>query len=157
MGLKFQGVSKKERKVVIDEYLEIIGLTKFRKSYPHQLSGGMQQRVAIARSLANDPEVVLMDEPFGALDAHTRIQLQKELLRIWERHKKTIIFVTHSVDEAVYLADRIILMSKNHGRIEADIPINIPRVRERSDPRYAKLNQALLEKLEALNDTGIYI
>lgn len=157
MGLKFQGVSKEGQKAVIDEYLEIIGLTKFRKSYPHQLSGGMQQRVAIARSLANDPEVVLMDEPFGALDAHTRIQLQKELLRIWERHKKTIIFVTHSVDEAVYLADRIILMSKNHGKIEADIPINIPRVRERSDPRYARLNQALLEKLEALNDTEMYV
>lgn len=152
LGLKFQGVPKVKQKLVIDEYLDIIGLTKFRKSYPHQLSGGMQQRVAIARSLANDPEVVLMDEPFGALDAHTRIQLQKELLRIWENHKKTIIFVTHSVDEAIYLADRIIMMSKDHGKIEADIPVNIPRVRERSDPRYAKLNQALLEKLEVLNE-----
>lgn len=152
LGLKFQGVPKEKQKLVIDEYLDIIGLTKFRKSYPHQLSGGMQQRVAIARSLANDPEVVLMDEPFGALDAHTRIQLQKELLRIWENHKKTIIFVTHSVDEAIYLADRIIMMSKDHGKIEADIPVNIPRVRERSDPRYAKLNQALLEKLEVLNE-----
>lgn len=151
LGLKFQNANSIHQKQIVDEYLEMIGLEEFRKSYPHQLSGGMQQRVAIARSLANDPEVVLMDEPFGALDAHTRIQLQKELLRIWESHKKTILFVTHSVDEAVYLADRIIMMSRNHGAIEADIPVDIPRVRDRSDPRYAKLNQYLLDELEALN------
>lgn len=152
MGLKFKKASKKEKQETVDEYLNIIGLESFRKSYPHELSGGMQQRVAIARSLANDPDVVLMDEPFGALDAYTRIQLQKELLRIWESHKKTIVFVTHSVDEAIYLADRIILMSRNHGSIEKDIHVEIPRIRERSNPRYAELNQELLNELENLNN-----
>lgn len=152
MGLKINKKSNKERQQIVDEYLNMIGLERFRNSYPHELSGGMQQRVAIARSLANDPDVVLMDEPFGALDAYTRIQLQKELLRIWQNHKKTIIFVTHSVDEAIYLGDRIIMMSKNHGAIEKDIPVEIPRIRERSNPRYAELNQELLEELELYNN-----
>lgn len=151
LGLKFQNISKEERKKTVNEYLNIIGLNEFRYSKPHELSGGMQQRVAIARSLANNPDVVLMDEPFGALDAYTRIQLQKELLRIWEKHKKTIIFITHSVDEAVYLADRIILMSKNNGFIEVDIHVDIPRIRDRANPRYAELNQQLLSELEKLN------
>ncbi len=152
LGLKFKKVSKNEQLEIVDEYLQIIGLNGFRKSYPHELSGGMQQRVAIARTLANDPDIVLMDEPFGALDAYTRIQLQKELLHIWERKKKTIVFVTHSVDEAIYLSDRIILMSKQHGAIYRDISIDIPRERERSDINYAKLNQELLEEFEKLNN-----
>ncbi len=155
LGLKFKRMNKKEKQEIVDEYLKIIGLEKFRKSYPHELSGGMQQRVAIARSLANDPDVVLMDEPFGALDAYTRIQLQKELLRIWENHKKTIVFVTHSVDEAIYLGDRIVLMSRNLGAIEKDIRVDIPRIRERSNPRYAELNQELLEELEQLNNVSV--
>lgn len=152
LGLKFKGVPKIEQQEIVDEYLEIIGLNDFRKSYPHELSGGMQQRVAIARTLVNDPDVVLMDEPFGALDAYTRIQLQKELLRIWENHKKTIVFVTHSVDEAIYLADRIILMSKQRGAIYKDISVDITRERERSDIKFAKLNQELLEEFEKLNN-----
>ncbi|ABW17867.1 ABC transporter ATP-binding protein [Alkaliphilus oremlandii] len=152
MGLNFKRVSKSEKKKTVDEFLKIIGLEDFRKSYPHELSGGMQQRVAIARALANSPDVVLMDEPFGALDAYTRILLQKELLRIWEYDKKTIIFVTHSVDEAIYLADRIILMSRRKGSIDREIFVDIPRIRERSDLRYAKLTQELLEELEQLND-----
>lgn len=152
LGLKLKRLSKKKKKEIVDKYLDIIGLKDFRKSSPHELSGGMQQRVAIARSLANDPDVVLMDEPFGALDAYTRIQLQKELLRIWEKDKKTIVFVTHSVDEAIYLADRIILMSKNYGAIHKEIKVDIPRVRERSNPKYAELNQELLEEFEILNN-----
>lgn len=151
LGLTFKKTASGERKQVVDHYLEIVGLTKFRKAYPHELSGGMQQRVAIARSLANDPDVLLMDEPFGALDAFTRIQLQKELLRIWENDKKTIIFVTHSVDEAVYLADRILLMSRREGAIEHDIRVDMPRIRDRSDPAYANLTQTLLDELEQLN------
>ena len=151
LGLTFKKMKPAEKKEIVDHYLEIVGLTKFRKAYPHELSGGMQQRVAIARSLANDPDVILMDEPFGALDAYTRIQLQKELLRIWQNGKKTIIFVTHSVDEAVYLADRILLMSRRNGAIEEDIWIDMPRIRDRSDPAYAKLNQDLLDELEQLN------
>jgi ABC-type nitrate/sulfonate/bicarbonate transport system ATPase subunit len=156
LGLKFKGVPKSKQQEIVDEYLEIIGLNDFCKSYPHELSGGMQQRVAIARTLANDPDVVLMDEPFGALDAYTRIQLQKELLRIWENHKKTIVFVTHSVDEAIYLADRIILMKKQPGSIHSDISVDIPRERERSDIKYAKMNQELLEEFEKLNNKSLF-
>ena len=152
MGLNFKRVSKAEKKRTVDEFLKIIGLENFRRSYPHELSGGMQQRVAIARALANSPDVVLMDEPFGALDAYTRILLQKELLRIWEYDKKTIIFVTHSVDEAIYLADRIILMSRRKGSIDREISVDIPRIRDRSDGRYGKLTQELLEELEQVNN-----
>ena len=133
MGLDFQNVDKKEKAEIVDKYIKIIGMEKFRKSMPHELSGGMQQRVAIARTLAANPTVVLMDEPFGALDAYTRIVLQKELLNIWEKDKKTIIFVTHSVDEAIYLSDRIILMSKQKGEIVRDMQIDMPRPRERSN------------------------
>lgn len=152
LGLKFKKMSKEEQLKIVNKYLEIIGLNDFRKSYPHQLSGGMQQRVAIARTLANEPDVVLMDEPFGALDAYTRIQLQKELLNIWEKQKKTIVFVTHSVDEAIYLADRIILMSKHQGAIYRDIRVDLPRERERSNIKYAELNEELLKKFEKLNN-----
>jgi NitT/TauT family transport system ATP-binding protein/sulfonate transport system ATP-binding protein len=152
MGLNFKRVAQAEKKNTVDEFLKIIGLEKFRKSYPHELSGGMQQRVAIARTLANSPDVVLMDEPFGALDAYTRILLQKELLRIWEYDKKTIIFVTHSVDEAIYLADRIILMSGIKGAVSREVSVDIPRIRDRADSRYAKLTQELLEELEQLNN-----
>lgn len=151
LGLKFQNLSQEKQKEIVDEYLNIIGLNKFRKNKPYELSGGMQQRVAIARSLANDPDIVLMDEPFGALDAYTRIQLQKELLRTWETHKKTIVFVTHSVDEAIYLADRIIMMSKDSGKIAIDIQVDMPRERDRANPKFAQLNQDLLNELEKLN------
>lgn len=153
LGLNFKKVPIAEKHEIINKFLEIIGLEKFRKSYPHELSGGMQQRVAIARSLANNPDVVLMDEPFGALDAYTRIQLQRELLRIWEYDKKTIVFVTHSVDEAIYLADRILLMSRKNGSIQREISVNMPRIRDRSDAKYAKLTQELLVELEKLNET----
>ncbi|NLP23089.1 MAG: ABC transporter ATP-binding protein [Syntrophomonadaceae bacterium] len=148
LGLEFARIPKAERIAVAQEYLDMIGMSDFGKAFPHELSGGMQQRVAIARALANDPDVLLMDEPFGALDAYTRILMQKELLRIWEKHRKTILFVTHSVDEAVYLADRIILMSSHPGRIKEEFVVTIPRVRERSNPRYGELTAELLSLLE---------
>lgn len=149
LGLEFSRISKKERREIAKEYLNIIGMNDFGKAYPYELSGGMQQRVAIARALANDPKVLLMDEPFGALDAHTRIILQKELLKIWENNKKTILFVTHSVDEAIYLADKIIVMSSKPGKIKEIISVDIKRPRERSNPKYGEIIDYLLNALEA--------
>lgn len=155
LGLRFRKFSPAKVKEIVDEYLSIIGLEAFRNSLPHELSGGMQQRVAIARTLANDPDVVLMDEPFGALDAYTRIVLQKELLRIWELRKKTILFVTHSVDESIYLADRVILMSRDRGSVVREAAVTMPRPRDRSDPAYGKLMNELLADLEKVNTSFI--
>ncbi len=148
LGLEFKKISFNKIKKIAGEYLELVGLSQFAGAYPYELSGGMQQRVAIARALANDPEVLLMDEPFGALDAHTRILLQKELLRIWEKNRKTIVFVTHSVDEAIYLADRIIVMSSRPGKIKQCIDIEMPRPRNRANPLYGKMSEQILDMLE---------
>lgn len=148
LGLEFKGLSKNERRDIARKYLNMISMDKFEKAYPYELSGGMQQRVAIARALANNPDVLLMDEPFGALDAYTRILLQKELLNIWEKNKKTILFVTHSVDEAVYLADRIIVMGKNPGTIREIIDIKMDRPRDRGNLEYAQITSKILNMLE---------
>lgn len=151
LGPEFAGKKKKERLHIGMEYLSLVGLTDFAHSFPYELSGGMQQRVAIARSLANDPKILLMDEPFGALDAHTRILLQKELLRIWNQNRKTVLFVTHSVDEAIYLADRIIVMSANPGEILEEITVEMERPRPRSNPEYGRLTTSILEMLDSHN------
>lgn len=148
LGLEFKKIPHKKRLKTAREYLELVGLSHFANSYPYELSGGMQQRVAIARALANDPDVLLMDEPFGALDAHTRILLQKELLRIWEKHKKTILFVTHSVDEAIYLADRIVVMTSRPARIKEVIEVDMPRPRNRANPLYGQMSAHILDMLE---------
>jgi len=113
----------------VDRHLEMIGLTDFRHHYPAELSGGMKQRVALARVLAFDPEVLLMDEPFGALDAQTRETMQEELTRLWERTGKTIVFVTHDIDEAVYLGDRVVVLTARPGRIREEVKIDLPRPR----------------------------
>ena len=147
-GLTMKGVSKEEKRKVVEEYLDLVNLEGFGMSYPHELSGGMRQRVAIARALANDPKVLLMDEPFGALDAQTRNMMQRELLEIWEKTKKTIIFVTHSVDEAVFLADRIVVLSPRPGRIKDIIDVNLPRIRERTDADFANLRRHVLSLME---------
>jgi NitT/TauT family transport system ATP-binding protein len=139
-GLEEQRVPKAKARARALELIEMVHLKGYEHLYPKELSGGMKQRVAIARTLAYNPAILLMDEPFGALDAHTRTLLQDELLAIWERDTKTVLFVTHAVDEAVYLADRVLVMTAAPGRIKADIPIALPRPRHRDellrDPRY---------------------
>jgi len=122
-------------------------LSGYENSYPHQLSGGMKQRVAIARALVNDPDVLLMDEPFGALDAQTRNILQDELLRIWSETKKTIIFITHNVDEAVYLGDRVLVLTKRPAKIKKEFKINLSRRRKRTNLEFVMLRKDILEEL----------
>jgi NitT/TauT family transport system ATP-binding protein len=132
-GLEIQKVSKKERERIAAEYLELVGLSDFGNRYPHELSGGMQQRVAIVRALAYNPKILLMDEPFAAVDAQTREQLQEELLRIWEKTRKTIIFITHSIEEAVFLAQRVAVISSSPGTVKEIIDVDIPFPRKQGD------------------------
>ncbi len=142
-GLKLNGVGRSERIETTNRLLAVLGLTRFAGSYPHQVSEGMRQRVAIGRALAVDPELLLMDEPFGALDEQTRFILQEELLRIWESSGKTVVFITHSIDEAITLADRIVVMSAQPGTVRAiiDVPFDRPRsmTAVRSDPAFGAL------------------
>jgi NitT/TauT family transport system ATP-binding protein len=138
-----RGLSKTAVTEATDRFLEMVGLTRFADAYPHQLSGGMRQRVAIARVLANDAEVVLMDEPFGALDAMTRERLQEELMEIWQRTGLTVVFVTHALEEAVLLADRVIVMSPSPGRIESDNAVNLARPRDLLSPAFNDIRRDL--------------
>ncbi len=128
-GLEAQGAARSHIDEVVAKYLDMTGLSEFRNHYPAELSGGMKQRVALARVLAFDPKVLLMDEPFGALDAQTRETMQEEVTLLWERTKKTIVFVTHDIDEAVYLGDRIVVLTARPGRIKEEVKIDLPRPR----------------------------
>jgi len=143
-GLELQGIGKEERYRVAREYLKLVGLEGFADRYPYELSGGMRQRVAVARALAIDPAVILMDEPFGALDAQTRNTMQQELLEIWAETKKTVVFVTHSVDEAVYMADRIVVLSARPGMIRDIISIGTDRPRDRTAVEFGKVRRYVL-------------
>jgi len=137
----------KEISDTVERFISLIGLERFADAYPHQLSGGMKQRVAIARVLANDAQVVLMDEPFGALDAMTRERLQDELLDIWQRTGLTVLFVTHSIEEAILLGDRVVAMSPSPGRIESQMAIDLPRPRDVAAPDFNEIRRQLSRKL----------
>ncbi len=142
-GLRMRGVDKKLAEPIVNDYIMKVGLSRFADSFPFQLSGGMKQRVSIARAFANDPEILLMDEPFAALDEQNKILLQEELLRIWDETRKTVIFITHSIDEALVLSDRVIVMTAHPGRIKADLKVDFPRPREvyklKAQPEFGQL------------------
>jgi NitT/TauT family transport system ATP-binding protein len=148
-GPRSRGRPRAEVRDTVERFVDMVGLNKFADAYPHQLSGGMRQRVAIARVLANDAEIVLMDEPFGALDAMTRERLQDELLDIWQRTKLTVVFVTHAIEEALLLADRVVVMTPGPGRIESDIRLALPRPRDVAGPEFNELRRALGAKLHS--------
>jgi NitT/TauT family transport system ATP-binding protein len=144
-------VAAPQRSEIARRHIAMVGLKAFERAYPQQLSGGMRQRVGIARALAVEPDVLLMDEPFGALDAQNRQVMGSELLRIWERGRKTILFVTHDIDEAIYLADRIIVMSASPGRVIADIAVTLARPRPlaiRNDPAFTAYRQRIWDLLQ---------
>ncbi len=154
-GPRQQGMKHAEAEAQSRKLIEMVGLKGFEDFYPKELSGGMKQRVALARTLAYHPEVLLMDEPFGALDAHTRTRLQNDLLNIWERDRKTVLFVTHSVEEAVFLSDRVVMMTRSPGRIRQIVDVDLPRPRRRSellvDPRY---QEYVVEIERMFDDSG---
>jgi NitT/TauT family transport system ATP-binding protein len=140
-GLKYRKYSRAKKKEITDHYMEMVGLTEFANAYPKELSGGMKQRVAIARGYATSPRVLLMDEPFGALDAQTRAQLQEDLLRTWENERKTCFFITHDVEEAVLLSQKVILMSARPGRITETVNINLPYPRNQETKMLTRFNE----------------
>jgi ABC-type nitrate/sulfonate/bicarbonate transport system ATPase subunit len=149
-GLRERGVPRSERREIVAAYVAKIGLAGFEAHYPKQLSGGMQQRTAIARALANDPEILLLDEPFGALDNQTRALMQELLLGIWERERKTVLFVTHDIEEAIFLASRVIVMTARPGRIKADVAVDLPHPRHytmKTSPDFSALKARLTEEI----------
>lgn len=147
-GLKVKGVGKKERREVAQKYINLVGLQGFEKSYPNELSGGMKQRVGIARAYTNNPEILLMDEPFGQLDAQTRYAMQDEVLRIWESEKRTVVFVTNNIEEAIYLADRIVLLSNYPAKVKAVYDIDLPRPRDTVSPEFLQLRRIISDNTD---------
>ena len=150
-GMEVNGMSKEDRRKRADKLLDVVGLEKFADARVHELSGGMKQRVAIARALATHPDVILMDEPFGALDAQTRNLMQEELVRVIQKTNQTVIFITHSVDEAVYLSDRIVVLTKRPAQIKEIVDIPWERPRDRASPEFTALRKKILEELRSEN------
>jgi NitT/TauT family transport system ATP-binding protein len=150
-GLAMRGVHANVRRGVVAHYLAKVGLTQFARAYPHQLSGGMKQRASVARAFATDPEILLMDEPFASVDEQTRALLQEELLRVWESDRKTVVYITHSIDEALVLGDRVVVMSARPGHVKAEIEVSLPRPRSvydlKSTPEFAELVGRVWEPL----------
>jgi ABC-type nitrate/sulfonate/bicarbonate transport system ATPase subunit len=145
-GLVARGVFA-EKKHEVDEFIRLVGLETFENSFPHQLSGGMAQRVALARALINHPQILLLDEPLGALDAFTRMRMQDEVLRLWQRRRTTMVLVTHDIDEAIYMSDSIVLMTPRPGRVDRAIAVDIERPRDRSSREFLELRSKILEHL----------
>lgn len=145
MGPKLRGIGRKQREEKAAYYIQLVGLAGFEKSYPHQLSGGMKQRVGIARAYCNDPEVLLMDEPFGHLDAQTRYQMEDEVLRIWGQAKRTVIFVTNNIEEAVYLGNRIVLLGRCPASVKAEYSIDLPWPRRYTDAKFLALRKEIAD------------
>jgi len=152
LGLELKGMAGERRRQVSQPLIEMIGLSGFEGHFPHELSGGMKQRVGLARALATDPNVLLMDEPFAALDAQTRDLMQAELLRIWQTAKKTVLFVTHQIEEAIYLSDRVMVMTKRPGRAKKIFPIDLPRPRDYEMRVTPEFNELKLEIWNSLKD-----
>ncbi len=149
LGPKLRGVPRREREEIARHYIKLVGLSGFEGHYPHQLSGGMKQRVGIARAYANSPDVMLLDEPFGQLDAQTRIFMQHEIIRIWEQEKRTVIFVTNNIDEALFLGDSIVLMEgKLPGTIKKEYRVELPRPREHTDMDFLHLREKIINETE---------
>lgn len=147
MGLKFKGIPKEERKKIGQKYIDLVALNGFESSFPHELSGGMKQRVGLARAYANSPEILLLDEPFGQLDAQTRYMMEQEVLRIWETEKRTVVFVTNNIDEALYLGDRIIMMEgKLPGTLQTIYENSLPRPREHDSKPFLELRKQIIER-----------
>jgi ABC-type nitrate/sulfonate/bicarbonate transport system ATPase subunit len=145
-GLVARGVLR-EKRAEVDEFMRLVGLEAFANSFPHHLSGGMAQRVSLARALINQPKVLLLDEPLGALDAFTRMRMQDEVLRLWRARRTTMLLVTHDIDEAIYMSDRIVIMTQRPGKIEQIIPVNLARPRDRSSSEFLHLRGQILETL----------
>lgn len=148
LGLESKGFDEKKRREIAEEYLKLVGLSDYKKHHPNQLSGGMQQRIAIARALAVDPEILLMDEPFGSLDAMTRMTMQNEIERIWQEKKKTIIFVTHDIEEAVFLADSIVVMTAGPGKVKKIIDVPLARKRDRTSYDFLAIRDEVFREFE---------
>ena len=148
IGMKYAKVPKEQRERVAQHYIDLVGLQGFERSYPHQLSGGMKQRVGIARAYASAPEVLLMDEPYGQMDIKTRFYLEDEVVRIWKELHSTVLFITHNIEEAVYLADRILILSQKPASVKEDVVVDLPRPRDINSPEFVRLRSYVTDQIK---------